>query len=160
VSERLPEGEWLTLPEAAERLGLSVITLRRRLKEGGLEGKQVPSKHGPQWLVRLEADAKPAPTLVAGTVEEGDNGYQGEATQGDKGGQELVNLELVRLVEKLQEENRALAEAAAAWQGRAEVLSLQLSHSQERVLALEAPKIEPKVEEAKPWWKAIWEKLY
>jgi hypothetical protein len=51
-------------------------------------------------------------------------------------------------------------------QGRAEILALQLTQAQnqlaqaeQRILALEAPKTEPKEEEAKPWWKSLWSKL-
>ena len=47
-----PDG-WLTLAEAARRAGCSIDTLLRRLKRGELEARQVPTRHGLAWQVRL-----------------------------------------------------------------------------------------------------------
>src|SRR5215212_7896007 len=45
--------QWLSLREAAERLGVSVDTARRRLKRGELRGEQRTTPHGPSWFVLL-----------------------------------------------------------------------------------------------------------
>lgn len=49
-----PGGE-LTLSEAARTAGVTDRTLRRWLTKGDITGRQVPSAHGPQWLVPLAA---------------------------------------------------------------------------------------------------------
>jgi hypothetical protein len=41
-------------------------------------------------------------------------------------------------------------EVASLWQGRAEVLTMQLGQAQDTIKALEAPKTELV---SKPWWK-------
>ena len=51
----------LTIPEAAERLGLSVDQVRRRRKSGALASEQRSTPFGLQWFIRLDAsDATPA----------------------------------------------------------------------------------------------------
>ena len=44
---------WYTLAEAAPILGVSVDTVRRRVKRGQLEARQVHTQHGPMWEVFL-----------------------------------------------------------------------------------------------------------
>ncbi len=44
---------WYTLAEAAPILGVSVDTVRRRLKRGEFEARQVRTQHGPTWEVCL-----------------------------------------------------------------------------------------------------------
>jgi len=108
---------WLSLAEAARALGISEKTARRRAKVGQLEARQVSTRHGPAWQVR-----------VPGTV---DTGGRVDPT----GTQAATMLELVRLVGDLQ----GKAEAAAMWQGRAEMLAAQLADAREMIRALEAP---------------------
>ena len=56
-AEEIPEQDaangWLTLAEAARRVGCSIDTVRRRLKRGELESRQVAARHGLAWQVRL-----------------------------------------------------------------------------------------------------------
>ena len=49
---------WYTLAEAAPVLGVSVDTVRRRLKWGQIEGRQVQTQHGPTWEVCAWAPAR------------------------------------------------------------------------------------------------------
>jgi len=61
----------VTIRKAADRLGVSVDTVRRRLKAGELEGRQEPhGASGYRWLVQLPDDA-PAetPATVAPSAE-------------------------------------------------------------------------------------------
>jgi hypothetical protein len=44
---------WYTLAEAAPILGVSVDTVRRRVKRGQVEARQVHTQHGPTWEVFL-----------------------------------------------------------------------------------------------------------
>ena len=55
-------GEWVFLPDAARRLGLAPQTIRRKLKRGELESRQVPTRTGPAYQVRLAGD-QPLPDL-------------------------------------------------------------------------------------------------
>ena len=58
--------ERVSIKEAAERLGVSVDTVRRRLKAGDLEGTQEPhGKSGYRWLVHLPDDAPGMPSAEA-----------------------------------------------------------------------------------------------
>lgn len=50
------------MAQAAAQMGVSVDTVRRRLKAGTLRGRITPTKHGPTWLV----EAPDAPVRAAG----------------------------------------------------------------------------------------------
>jgi len=55
----------LTIRDAAERLGVSSDTIRRRLKAGELAGRQEPQgKQGYRWMVQLPDDPQDTPTAV------------------------------------------------------------------------------------------------
>jgi excisionase family DNA binding protein len=46
----------VSVEEAARRLGVSSITIRRRLRKGALEAVKVETPQGHQWLVQLDGD--------------------------------------------------------------------------------------------------------
>ena len=51
-----------TLREAAQALGVSIVTLRRYVKSGKLKAKLVPSKFGESYLIEdLPLPMKPSP---------------------------------------------------------------------------------------------------
>src|SRR4051794_9108500 len=52
-------GRWVMLGEAARALDCSVDTVRRRVKDGTLEGRKGPSRRGPAWWVRVDHAAPP-----------------------------------------------------------------------------------------------------
>ncbi len=54
--------EQLTIPEAAARLGVSVVTVRRRLKAGHLNGVKIKTPQGYEWRVCLEAASEDLPS--------------------------------------------------------------------------------------------------
>jgi excisionase family DNA binding protein len=112
----MADEQWLTIAEAAAEIGVSVDTVRRRLKKGRLDARQVPTERGPAWRIRRSSLQGDAPTV-------GSNAWQGLG-------------ELVALVGKLQEENRTLA-------GRLGFLEAQLQASQEQVRVLEAARVAP-----------------
>jgi hypothetical protein len=152
------QGEWLTLQVASQRLGVSIQTLRRKIKKGKLESRQVESIHGMTYEVCIAPDYHTMERVGWGSSPKAE-------TSG--------NREILALLHKLQDENRELhqeaiakSEACAMWQARAEMVSLQLTATHEQLRAaqqtikmLEAPKVEPVPEESKvedrPWWK-IW----
>jgi hypothetical protein len=114
---------WYTLAEAAPVLGVSVDTVRRRLKRGQIEGRQVHTQHGPTWEVSLGNISTEHREAAQGSA----NGAQG-AAGGDAA---PAVIQLVALVDRLQQENRVLA-------GQVGFLSAQLSVAEDR-LALAAP---------------------
>jgi hypothetical protein len=71
---------WVSLKQAALRLGLSEKTIRRRVEAGRLEGRKMSTPTGPAWLIRVD-DVQPMmlregvgtgtvlPTPAAGLVE-------------------------------------------------------------------------------------------
>src|SRR3954468_4635048 len=59
--------EWVPLREAADRLGISTDTVRRRLKRGELAGEQRVTAHGPAWFVQLADDASAPPEASSPT---------------------------------------------------------------------------------------------
>ena len=112
---------WVTIAEAAPILGCSVDTVRRRLKRGELEARQVHTQHGPTWEVCLGNVRGDMPT-VGSTPRQAAGSADGAAI-----------LEALRLVGRLQEENRTLA-------GQVGYLQAQLDQAREQLRALEAPK--------------------
>lgn len=74
---RVPSEDW-TVDEVADYLGLSVKTIRRRLKDRKLDGYKIEGNNGPEWRIRLhtlsndhgrESIVKPAPTTVQGPLQ-------------------------------------------------------------------------------------------
>jgi hypothetical protein len=60
--------EWVSIRDAAERLGVSPDAIRRRVRSGQLQGRQQPTPQGHVWLVALDEglDAA-APVAPAGS---------------------------------------------------------------------------------------------
>jgi len=56
--------ELVGLPEAAQRLGVSVDTIKRRLRRGELKGQQEPRPQGYTWLIEIPESE---PTSMAGS---------------------------------------------------------------------------------------------
>jgi hypothetical protein len=96
---------WYTLMEAAPVLGVSVDTVRRRLKRGELESRQVHTQHGPTWEVCLGIASTESQGAAQASAN-GAQGYAGGAAEGDAG---PGMVQLVALVDRLQRENRDLA---------------------------------------------------
>ena len=45
---------WLPITDAASTLGVSVDTVRRRIRDGTFVSRKVSSRYGPAWQVRIE----------------------------------------------------------------------------------------------------------
>ena len=52
----------LTLAAAAKSLGVSVDTVKRRMRRGELTGRQIPRPQGYTWMVTLAGEGDPANT--------------------------------------------------------------------------------------------------
>jgi excisionase family DNA binding protein len=139
--------QWLTIPEAAQRLGLSIVTVRRRIKQGSLEAELQPGIRGPEYRVRL-----PSETIVRSAEPE-------QLTS-------VVTTLLARLAE-IEDQRLAEGKAAAAWQAKAEMLGREVEQLKGRLAALQAPKEEPApvvppvealLTEERPraaWWRRV-----
>jgi hypothetical protein len=130
---------WVTIAEAARRLGVSADRVRRRLKAGEFEARQVASRYGPTWEIRLHdltgwdsASSGAAPTVgprvaspprVAPPVaDDGPDGDDGSAAA----------VELVHLVRHQQDQLIQLA-------GQVGFLQAQLQQAHETIKLLQAP---------------------
>lgn len=202
-------GQYITVTQAAEHLGVSERTVRRRIKDGEIRATSIKTPQGHTWHID-PASFPNHPALPSGTADShpADATWQAEiATRQDQAtvGQEEnatrhdddaarqaadvppgtpgtppgtppgtsaapEMLELVRLVDRLQQDASEKADkiaeltgAAAHWQTRAIVAEEQARRAEEQVKMLMAPKDEPAEEPApaepepvKPWWKRLW----
>lgn len=121
MSIEVQDGAWVTLAEAAPILGVSVDTVRRRLKRGELQARLVHTQHGPTWEVCLGNVQGDASTVGSAPR---------RATEGQQSAGALV--ESIRLVGRLQEENRNLA-------GQLGYVQAQLEQARSELRALQAP---------------------
>jgi hypothetical protein len=152
VGEQDGLNDWLPLSQAAQAEGISLDAMRRRVRRGEYQRRQVRTRHGVAWQVRLNPGAQGgthggstvdtdapwvAPTdapTVAPTVDPG----------ALVDGQLVVYLrERDEQLAQIQAELLARSEAAATWQARAEMLLVQLQQAETRLLALEAPRTVP-----------------
>jgi hypothetical protein len=164
---------WLPLTAAAGRLGVSVDTVRRRIKSGEIEGRQVRRPQGFRWQVRLGAKGHAAPRTPGADVDAGPmqrtDVSSRQAMDVHAAPMQQLNLDpLAQLVRDLKTELVQKAEAAAMWQARAELIAAELSQARETIKALQAPAttptapapapIMPATAEAeppasRPWWR-------
>jgi excisionase family DNA binding protein len=152
--------EGISVQEAAEHLDLNEKTVRRRIHLGQIPAIKVPRPQGFEWRVYL--DGIPQPTLEPAlrpihlnTIPEALN------TQVDSSPVQVdmhldtppVHMDsnkLLRLVEKLHDENSQLA-------GQVGFLQAKLQDAHHQIKLLEGSK-DPEPERSKtPWWKRLFE---
>ena len=129
----------LSVHEAAEKLGCSEKTIRRRIKAGTLSAYQLPTSQGYEWRVVLDDNTvhpppRPAVHLngQAGQVPGTDQVVAQTSGHLDVQAPEPQNealLKALSLVDRLQRENMELA-------GRVGFLQAKLQTAEERVLEL------------------------
>jgi excisionase family DNA binding protein len=157
--------EGISVQEAAEDLGLNEKTVRRRIHLGQIPAIKVPRPQGFEWRVYL--DGIPQPILEAAThpihlntipqalkTQVDTPPVQMDTQMGsshvhmDSSPIQMDSNELLRLVEKLHDENSQLA-------GQVGFLQAKLQDAQHQMKLLEGPK-EPEPERSKtPWWKRL-----
>jgi excisionase family DNA binding protein len=59
----------VTIAQAAERLGVSMDTIRRRISKGEVKARKVPSAHGEMYMIELDEEASPEPIEPPGKTE-------------------------------------------------------------------------------------------
>jgi len=116
------DGEYVKIVDAAHRLGLSVDTVRRRIRRGELDAVRMPTRSGSTWHVWMETVEKPTTGRGRPTA------LQTDEEQGPTWRRELGDL--VLLVSRLQAENRELAT-------RVGYLEAELAHARSRTRMLE-----------------------
>lgn len=135
--------ELVSLAEAAQRLGVSVDTIKRRLRRGELQGRQKPRPQGYTWLIEMpdcpaegfnspasshaETPAASMVDLEAATVE-------------------IVNMRA--MLAMVQEQIAAQQAELEARRREVQELHVLLQQAQK---ALPAPK-----EERRSWWQWLW----
>jgi len=129
-------GAYYPLPQAAKLLGVSVVTLRRRIKRGQLDARQVSTQHGMAWEVWVDEPLR----LI--TQDQGGPGGQGDYAQSSAQGHhpssaqgglpDQTVLILTRLLQRATDERDAvLAENRQ--------LATELNEARATIRALQSP---------------------
>jgi hypothetical protein len=144
------DGSWLTLDEAAQKLGLSKDAIRKRVLRGKLQARR-----GNNGTIRVLVTSE----MLAGRVQDGPGQVQDDGWTGHL----LVQLEEAR--EQASALVRELAQAmerAARAEGRADALQQQTFSQAEQVVAERArgDRLEAVLAEARrPWLAKVLEGL-
>ncbi len=175
----------LSIEEAAQVLGCSARTVRRRIKDGSLRAFERPIPRGFEWRILPEAlaevdtegsqapgkhDTEARQPAEEGSQEDGKLDMEAEepASQPQEAPAEPALLKALELIEMLQREHREtverLQEENKELYGRAAYFQAKLQDAQERILMLEArpteeeQTAEPEPELKKPsrsWWRSF-----
>lgn len=104
--------DMVTIAEASQRMGVSVHTLKRRLKRGELQGEQRPTPQGYVWTVAIPDDVPPSngatPSGTPNAIPDGvpapggDNGTLREMV-------EILQSQITGLQDQLRTMNQALS---------------------------------------------------
>jgi len=131
----------LTIRDAAERLGVSSDTIRRRLKAGELAGRQEPQgKQGYRWIVQLPDDppaATPAVASVAPGMHSAEAYELADARARIEGLERLID-EIASQREKLERERDDWKDAAQREGEASRELRHLLKQSQDLALPAQA----------------------
>jgi excisionase family DNA binding protein len=163
----------LSVQEAAEAIGCSEKTIRRRIKAGSLTAHRLPTSQGYEWRVHLDGvtdQVSPPPAVqlngqdghLPGDADQVDTHAEGNVHGTTAPQNEAANEALLKALdfaERLQRENMELA-------GRVGFLQAKLQTAEEQILALSAGEPIPEQHEqapeppvpavSRPWWK-FWE---
>jgi excisionase family DNA binding protein len=139
----------LSIEEAAESMGVSPATIRRRIKTGELAAFKRTTPHGFEWRIGAGPESIGLITTADHVVESPDQPVVESADQTPA----PETLELVHLVERLSRENQQLA-------GQLGFTQAKLQEAERTVALLMAPKDEPAPEppaepERVSWWRRL-----
>ena len=145
------DAQWVDIAEAARRLGVSVVTVRRRIKQGTLEGELQQGRRGPEYRVRFPADSS---LISLEPILPGGEPIHDDTHDDDQNALEPYQqtIFLIRFIEQQQAEIRETraelldeAKAAAGWRTQAAALEERLND-----LRAELER------ERRPWWRRFW----
>lgn len=165
----------VSVQEAAQILGCSEKTIRRRIKAGTLTAHRLPTSQGYEWRVQLDGGTDQSLSSAAAQVDSQNDHIPSAAAQLDSQQNEPESaasaplnsasnealLKALAFAERLQRENMELA-------GRVGFLQAKLQTAEDQILALtpgpveaapdEEPVVAPPIEESlSPWQKiASW----
>jgi MerR family copper efflux transcriptional regulator len=137
---------WVTIHEAARRLGVSTMTIRRRIRQGVLEAELEHGQRGPVYRVKLP------PVSDVGQAEPAHGDVQDNAP-------DVAHLgPVVRLIERQQHqltevyaELRAVRERLEARTGEAAATAARAE-----LLEVEVERLRAELERARrPWWRRM-----
>ncbi len=152
----------LSVQEAAERLGVTPKTIRRRIKQGALYSFKMPTSQGYEWRVQLDIQDGQVDTHA--TLLDSQLPTQAENKGVHIPTQQPTAPELLKaldMIEALHQQNNELTAAATHWQARATEAERRAQYAEEQVKLLMAPKDEPTPEPAAEpvgvsWWRRWW----
>jgi excisionase family DNA binding protein len=138
--------ELVTMTEAAQRLGVSTDTIKRRLRRGELKGRKRPRPQGFTWLIELEAEFENSNETRAAT-----RAHTDASTDASTGA--LEHLE--DLIASLRSQVAAQQEQLAAKDHQIETKDRQIE--QLHILLQQAQAMLPAPKDSHPWWR-FWER--
>lgn len=124
--------EWVSIKTAAERLGISPDTVRRRLKRGELQGRQESTAQGFVWQIELPRAAAHAEHKAS---EQGAPDIAGDHLELVRSRERIAGLE--RLTDELKSERDSWREQAQRESEAARELRVLLRNEQMRALPQE-----------------------
>ncbi len=146
----------MSVQEAATHLGIHEKTVRRRIKEGKIPALRVDLPQGYEW--RVYPDGLPEDAQVNDHMDSSEEEVSAQVDDQVSTGEAIPDsaaiIEVLRINEKLQEENRNLAAQLGFVSG-------QLFEARDRIALLMAPKDEPAPEPAAStepkvsWWRRL-----
>lgn len=149
----------LSVQEAALQLRVSEKTIRRRIKQGLLNAHQQQTPNGFKWCVQLDSKR---PTLNTEVVQDTPRHQTvldsttsqtlPEQNKLKKQNEEPI-LAALQVIEKLQQDNIALAKQNEQLAGQIGFYQAKLQDTQEQLRLLTQPNEPPP--QVKPWWKKL-----
>ena len=76
-------GDWLPIRQAANQLGISVDTVRRRIQRNDIASRREQTPQGYRWLVRVEQKPAPVALKTGDRAETGGNDAPGSSETGE-----------------------------------------------------------------------------
>jgi len=155
-----PAGAFYPLSKAATLLGVSVVTLRRRIKADAVQARQVDTRHGRAWEVWVD-QASRVHILPAGHDQadpDQEDGSAQPAAHSSRSDQAL--LKALELLDQMLADNRALRGQLAATEDRIRALTAGDAHETHTEGQQAAPLREVGVAQVRAlprrsWW-AFW----
>src|SRR3712207_5173476 len=134
----------LSVQEAAEVLGVTPKTIRRRIKQGTLQGFKHPTSQGYEWRVRLDGQVD---THTAELGRHVDIPAPSMGGQVDTQGTAEVAIKALAVLEQIQQEHRAeveqLRQENQQLAGQVAFLQARVQEKERQIARLLAPQDEP-----------------